>query len=193
MTRIRRLMAATAVALLSVPALTLGAGASSAVTSDAATGEYEVVEGGTVQHTDPTRYDYVPLSASPTDLVQPASASGLTLLSAFKYTWNGISIPVPGLQWHYHLTGSGLNVTNQHSRWVPTLINNVRLCNWKVQYQNRTGSTIHSTFTTGTHTGCTWGTGTDTLTNDYRVKTGIQCARLFVQGYFRGEHCHAVY
>lgn len=121
------------------------------------------------------------------------AAKGFTLLSAFKYSWNGISIPVPGLQWHYHLDGSRLSVTHQHTRWVPTLINNVRLCNWRVAYQNRSGNTIYSTRWSPTSSGCTWGTGYNNLSSDYTVKRGVQCAKLYVQGYFRGEHCHAVF
>lgn len=100
---------------------------------------------GREQHTDPTRYDYLPPDYPGDDAAVLQSARGFTFLPAFKYSASGLTFSVPGAQWIYNLTGTGLSVTNQRSNWGFVLPTSARLCNCQVAYQNGWGKTIYST------------------------------------------------
>ncbi|MCL1800261.1 MAG: hypothetical protein FWG25_02695 [Promicromonosporaceae bacterium] len=150
--------------------------------------------GGTTQSTDPTRYDYAEPDAydGTTDLTSK-NATGMANIPSFTFDFNGLSIKVPAFVLTHKIVGSGLTVTSETASW--TGVTNFQLCNYRVDFQNRYGSTIYSTHTTGLHTGCTtFGSGSMSAQNvPYTLKTGAQCARLYVNGTFRGEQCHNVF
>lgn len=154
----------------------------------------EVVIGGRTQSKDPTRYDYVaPVGRGGYGGVTPMSADGYAFLSAFTYSWQGLSIPVPGSYIYHRVAGSGLTVTEEEGTWMPMAATSFQMCNTQFQFQNRNGSTIYSTVKMSVESGCSVGYRSQTYTPDRTVKTGLLCARLFVNGTFRGEQCHNVY
>lgn len=152
------------------------------------------VLGGTTQSFDPTRYDYVPPTPTPASggMVTPMSANGYQFLPAFNYTVGGVTIPVPGSYIYHRIDGSGLQITEEEGSWVPMAAWTFQQCNVRFHFQNRSGSTIYSTTIMSEQTGCIWGTTTQVFTPDRTVKTGLQCARLYVSGTYRGEQCHNI-
>lgn len=147
----------------------------------------EVTLGGTVQHTDPTRDDYVPLpNSSCTPEITPMSATGFAYISAFPFSWKGVTIPIPKGQITHIVKGSGLKLTSEGASYTVA----ARPCNVQFKFQNRYGGTIYSTVS-GPIYGCgsyfEWINPTDRA-----VKRGLQCARLYVNGYYKGEQCHQI-
>lgn len=156
----------------------------------------QIILGGKTQSVDPTRYDYVPpTSAHPgTGGIAPMSADGYAFLSAFSYSWKGLTIPVPGSYIYHRIEGSGLRVTEEEGSWIALSAGSGwQQCNVRFDYQNRSGSTIYSTVSNGQHNGCSFAQTIDIRRPDRTVKTGLLCARLFVSGTFRGEQCHNVF
>lgn len=67
------------------------------------------------------------------------------------------------------------------------------VCNWRIDYQNRNGSTVYRTYRGATHATCNFGAMYDIGPSNVTVRKGKQCARLFVGGSFRGEQCHNIH
>lgn len=121
------------------------------------------------------------------------SADGDAFLSAFSYSWQGITIPIPGSYINHKVTGTGLRVTEEEATWMPLPPYSMQQCNVHFEFQNRYGSTIYSTVKMSVIPGCHWGYTTQKYTPDRTLKTGLICARLYVNGTYRGEQCHSVY
>jgi hypothetical protein len=151
--------------------------------------------GGTTQSVDPTRYDYVaPEAEGPV----PMSASGVGVVSPFSYSWNGFTIAVPAGYLFHSITGSGLTITKESVTYSPApsavgAIWGMNVCNARFDFQNRSGSTIYSTSTGSVLSGCHTSGITRVKTGTVTVRTGVQCARLYVNGTYRGEQCHSVF
>lgn len=90
----------------------------------------EIIEGGTTQSTDATRDDYVPQ-------FQTLNANGVAATSAFKWTWGGVTISVPGGWLGHRITGDGLRITQERTSWGPAL-NVGQICNYQFRLQNVT-------------------------------------------------------
>ena len=149
---------------------------------------YQVVYGGQTQSGDPSAYDYVGAPVTePT--VTPRSAVGVQTIGGFSYSVKGVTFSVPTTALSHSIKGSGTHIDSEFAVYS-ALISTV--CNWRVDYQNRYGSTIYSTRTNGTHWGCQVWDSKDKEIKNFNVKHGAQCARLFVNGVFRGEQCHNV-
>jgi len=69
----------------------------------------------------------------------------------------------------------------------------VNICNWRFDFQNRSGDTAYSTSVGNTHGSCDIVNISRVQTSTVKVKQGLECGRLYVNGYFRGEQCHAVF
>lgn len=150
----------------------------------------ETIRGGKVQHTDPTRHDYVPLGSAgdpscPVEM-QPMSATGWQYISAFPFEWQGLTIPIPKGQLTHSVNGSGLTVTAEGASYVVA----GAPCNVQFQFQNRYGSTVYSTIKSPIY-GC-GGYFEYINPTDRTLKRGLLCARLYVNGYFKGEMCHSI-
>lgn len=147
-----------------------------------------IAYGGTVQHVDPTRDDYVPLIA-------PRSATGVGGTSAFYITYAGTQWRIPTGMIGHTVNGSGLRITSESAKWAPSVTVPVQVCNYQWKFQNRYGDTIYSTVSSKVFSGCTLTIGLPAYTyeTDRTVKTGALCARFYVNGTFRGEQCHSVY
>lgn len=144
------------------------------------------VSGGFVQHSDPTRYDYVP-ERSP---IVPLGAQGYAWIPAFEYTFGGATIPVPGGQIFHRIDGSGLHIAEESATYTAP----ANICNYRFDFQNRdNGGRIISTRSTGVHNGCQFGMVGHVPLQNFNVQSGMMCARLFVSGAFRGEQCHHIY
>ncbi|MGW8566357.1 hypothetical protein [Isoptericola sp. NPDC055881] len=150
--------------------------------------------GGTTQSTDPTRDDYVgsPEVASPQDGML-GSAYGKGLTGKFSFNLGGITWRVPTGLIAHSIKGSGCRITRESARWEPVGGIVFGMCNWRITFQNRYGSKIYSTVRSKVHDGCSY------IRRPYfayepnrTVKRGLQCARLYVNGYFRGEQCHSM-
>lgn len=154
-----------------------------------------VVLGGTTQSTDPTRYDYVP-PAGDDELspIQAKSAIGYANIGGFTFNYGGVAIGVPGfVMQHGIISGStGLQISQEYANYSFGV--KVQLCNFQTAFQNRSGSTIYSTRWAPKHEGCIVGFSTGQSVNGpFNVKNGAECARLYVNGAFKGEQCHSVY
>lgn len=154
--------------------------------------EYAELHGGVTQSIDPTRYDYVP----PEDEggIRPFNATGVGNIPGFTFTLLGVTFSVPkGLLSHTIVT-SGLTIKSEGSVYTPGSLLGIQICNYRIDYQNRWNSTIYSTVSTGLHDRCIVGLPIiDNYNTTRTVKTGSLCARLFVNGTFRGEQCHSVH
>jgi len=157
-----------------------------------------IIRGGTTQSVDPTRYDYVPAAQGGDAGIQPLSATGAQWISAFSYSWQGLTVPVPGGYIIHQIDGSGLHITQEDAWYTPSptvvgAIWGANICNWRIDFQNRSASngSIASTWSGLTNSGC-YTTGVHRNVNNINVTTGVQCARLFINGVFRGEQCHSV-
>lgn len=154
--------------------------------------EYAEIYGGTTQSVDPTRYDYVPPVTA--GGIQPFSATGVGSIPGFSFTLFGVTFAVPkGILSHTIIT-SGLTIKSESSIYTPASLLGTQICDYKIDYQNRDGSTIYSTVNTGLHDLCLIGVPiVDNYNTSRTVKTGKLCARFFVSGTFRGEQCHNVH
>ena len=191
----KRLVAAATVAAIATFALAV-AGTSASAASDGST-----IVGGHTQSVDPTRYDYVP-PASGTVGIQPMSATGFGQIPAFRMSvGNGgatIDVPVAAGYLYHQVTGSGLTITNETAAYVPSpgigFVWNIQICNWRIDFQNRQGSTILTTSTGATYYNCTpLGIGIGRTNGSTRtLGVGDECARLYVGYVYRGEQCHHI-
>lgn len=155
-----------------------------------ADGLHQVIDGGETQSDDPTKFNYVPDSAKPSEnLIRPLSASGYQPINGFSFTFNGNTFHVTTGELQHRIIGSGNYIQSEGSQYrVPSTI-----CNWRVDYQNRTGSRIHRTFVGSKHIGCSFGAVADTGPQNVYVQSGSkQCARLYVADRYRGEQCHHI-
>jgi hypothetical protein len=66
------------------------------------------------------------------------------------------------------------------------------ICNWRIDFQNRYGSTIYSTSSGTLNSNCQMTGVSRTRATNWTAKVGVECARLFVNGTFRGEQCHSI-
>lgn len=149
----------------------------------------EIIKGGTTQSTDPTAYNYVSEESEPDTGIQPLSASGYEPINGFIFTFRGVDYKVATGELQHRIIGSGNYIETEGSQYrVPSTI-----CNWRVDYQNRNGAQIHTTFVGQTHVGCSFGAVADTGPTNVYVKSGSQqCARLYIGDHFRGEQCHNI-
>ena len=150
----------------------------------------QIIDGGEAQGVDPSAYDYLP--GGGTDLtpnIENRSASGYQPINGFGFSFKGQAFKVTTGELQHRIVGAGNYIEAEGAQYrVPSTI-----CNWRVDYQNRTGSQIHRTFVGETHTGCSFGAVADSGPRNVHVKSGSQqCARLFVADKFRGEQCHNI-
>ena len=153
--------------------------------------EAALIIGGRTQSKDPTGLTYVPAAGTG---VTPAYASGQAFISAFTYTWGGFSIPVPGGFLTHTIWGSGLFLSEESASYMPTpVIGPINLCNWRIDWQSRAGSTVYST-SQGVLHGCSWagyGASRDTTPRGW-AKQSSMCARIYISLTYRGEQCHNI-
>jgi len=194
-TRLLVTVAIAATGALLAPATAFAADSSSSPSTEAVvTPDPVVILGGTTQSTDPTRYDYVPAKPAGIDgLVTPQNAVGYAYVAAFTFGWKGFNISVPAVNMFHTLNGSGLTVTGESVGYLYGNIANVQVCNYQTQFQNRYGSTIYSTRKSALHAGCSYAAFNQSIPGTFSVKTGVQCARYYVNGTYRGEQCHQVF
>lgn len=151
---------------------------------------HQVIDGGQAQSTDPAAYDYIPeVDDSPSGEIQDRSASGYEPINGFGFTFNGVPFKVTTGELQHRIIGSGNYIESEGVQYrVPSTI-----CNWRVDYQNRSGAQIHRTFKGQKHAGCGFGAVSDNGPRNVHVKAASQqCARLFVADKFRGEQCHNI-
>jgi hypothetical protein len=150
--------------------------------------EGDVILGGTTQSTDPTRFDYVPAEPA----FSGRGAVGYQPIGGFTFTWGGVPIGLPGFVLQHVLTGSGLTVQQETANY--TFGVKAQFCNYQTAFQNRKGSTIYSTRWSSYHSGCSYLAAVgQNIQGPFAVKNGSQCARLYVNGTFKGEQCHNVF
>lgn len=166
----------------------------STTTDPALLDEAAAIIGGTTQSVDPTRFDYVPPESSGDGTMTPMGADGYAWFGGFTFTYKGLIIGVPALEMRHVINGSGLTISSEYATYQPTVLQGLQLCNYQTHFQNRNGNTIYSTYKSTYHEGCEWFTISrqDSPVSQI-VKTGQQCARLYVAGTFRGEQCHYTY
>lgn len=179
-------VAAMAIAIIGVVATSATA---SPPSSDAGVPIVSVSYGGTTQSTDPTRSDYVSAQVG----IQPASAEGVGIVAGFQYTFKGVTITVPSATLTHAINGSGLTINKEVAAYAAGGAIAAQICNWQIVFQNRYGSTIYSTRSTAVQEGCSYVTFSAYAQGPFTVKTGLQCARLYVNGNYRGEQCHNVF
>lgn len=144
---------------------------------------YELIEGGTPQHTDPTSYDYVPENKTAT-----RNAYGDQAIGAFTINVAGQTIHVPSGILHHAIDGKGLHVDKETSWYkVPA-----QVCNYRIDYQNRGEGKIWSTRKGGTVWDCKFGGFSGPTITNFNLHRGVECARLFVNEEFKGEQCHSI-
>jgi hypothetical protein len=148
--------------------------------------------GGTVQSVDPSRYDYVP-RGSPSNAPTDRSATGIALIDGFTYTFGGVEFSIPTFYLLHEIRGSGLVIDSEAATIYWGITVQPPICNWRFDFQNREGGTIFSTYSTPVHEDCSYGTFWVDESGPWHVHRGAQCARLFVNGTFRGEQCHSVH
>ncbi|ADG73005.1 hypothetical protein Cfla_0085 [Cellulomonas flavigena DSM 20109] len=161
-----------------------------------------LVTGGRTQSKDPTAWNYVePTRSFGTAGSVPMDASGVGYTSPFQYEFHGLMLGIPTGIIGHQVYGSGLTVTSESANWGPTLTGTpAQICNYQWQFQNRYGSRHYSTLIQPLQEGC-WTTlgfkgnfdARYTASHKRTMKTGLLCARLYVNGTFRGEQCHNVY
>ena len=155
-----------------------------------ADGLHQIIDGGETQSDDPSGYNYVPEDTDASgSLIRPLSASGYQPINGFSFTFRGNTFHVTTGELQHRIIGSGNYIQSEGSQYrVPSTI-----CDWRVDYQNRTGSRIHRTFVGSKHIGCSFGAAADTGPQNVYVQSGSkQCARLFVADQYRGEQCHNI-
>lgn len=143
------------------------------------------VDGGTVQHTDPTAYNYVPLNVED-PFKEDRSAKGYAFVPGFTYNGNTI----PAGQIFHAIDGNGTWIDFERATY--TAAGNI--CNYRFDYQNRDmNGNISWTLSNGDHGGCQFGMVGDQGVRNINVKKGMMCARLYVSGSFKGEQCHHIH
>lgn len=161
--------------------------------SDAGEG-YEI-RGGRTQSVDPTAWNYVPPATG--GGISPMSATGAQIISPFSVTLKGVTIAVPSGYLTHKIEGSGLTINKETAVYQPSLgaggVWGVNICNWRIDFQNRDLRNISSTSIGTTHASCDVIGVSRTKSTTVTVKQGVQCARLYVNGTFRGEQCHSVF
>lgn len=154
--------------------------------------EAAFIVGGRTQSKDPTGLTYVPKAGAG---VTPSFATGQTWISAFTYTWNGIPVPVPRGYFSHTIWGSGLTITKEEARYsaASTGSSFLPICNWRIDWQSRSGGTVFST-SQGVLHGCNYlSLGVSRVTASTRVaRQSSMCARLYIALTFRGEQCHSI-
>lgn len=179
----RRLLAVIALGSLGVMCTAVSASAESL-------GDGQVIFGGVAQSSDPSRYDFVPDENDPI-------YSGVSTRSAWGQQWIGgfsvHGVTIPTILLTHDLTGSGTKIDREEAYAMSSA---GRVCNYRIDFQNRYGSAIYSTVIGKLYTGCsaigtTW--GGNNVRAPYTVRTGLQCARLYSGGDFVGEQCHHIY
>lgn len=102
-----------------------------------ADGLHQIIDGGETQSDDPTGYNYVPEDTDASgSLIRPLSASGYQPINGFSFTFRGNTFHVTTGELQHRIIGSGNYIQSEGSQYrVPSTI-----CNWRVDYQNRTGS-----------------------------------------------------
>lgn len=158
------------------------------------------IDGGRTQSLDPTAYNYVPpVSGSVRDRVlknrgATVASAGYGSTSPFNYTVGGVTWQIPTGRIYHVVNGSGLNISSEYANWLSSVPTSAQICNAQWQFQNRYGSTVYSTIKTPIIAGCKIGSLPDQHVGVSRtVKLGVLCARLYVNGYYRGEQCHSVF
>lgn len=176
---------------------TLPASASIAEPGDSGDSGETIIHGGKPQSVDPTAYNYLPPASAGTG-IQPMGAAGTQYISPFTYTWKGLAIPVPSGQIYHIIEGDGRYIEQESALYAPVVSIatpwGVNICNWRIDFQNRsaTDNSIITTSVGTTRGGCSV-LNVKRAKWDFNVQRGKQCARLYVNGTFRGEQCHAVY
>lgn len=148
----------------------------------------QTISGGTTQSTDPTRFDYVAPSRKGATV---ASAMGSKTLKGWSYSMGGFTVKVPTLQLTHYLSGKGLRINRESASYQTSGL--TRVCNYRTAFQNRFGSRIYSTRWAPLHRGCSWEYAQQNLNTSFTVQGGLQCARLYENGRYRGEQCHNVF
>lgn len=155
------------------------------------TGTETIIYGGTTQSDDPTAYDYVPSEP----VMEPRSAAGWGVIGSYNLDVYGVSVVIPGGFLYHKITGEGKSVTYEsgtyYSQRNVTAPWTITLCNIRIDWQNRNNDRIYTTSIGNTRTGCfkeAWPARYDYSSRT--LKTGQQCARIWVGGKFRGEQCH---
>ena len=127
------------------------------------------------------------------------NAYGAAWVSAFNYSWEGLTVPVPGAYIIHQITSSGLNISWEEAWYtpsasVPGAIWGTNICNWRFDFQNRSSidGSIKQTWSGLTQPGCNTLNVKRAISN-IKPSNGLQCARLFTNGVFRGEQCHSVH
>ncbi len=109
-----------------------------------------------------------------------------------RIAYGGLTIGVPATYLNHTIYGSGLNINDEYADYRYGSPAGLQVCNYRTAFQNRYGSTIHSTRYAPLHSGCSCVAFSQSITGPLTVKTGVQCAR-YVAGTFRGEQCHNVF
>ena len=153
--------------------------------------EGDVIYGGTTQSTDPTRYDYVPPAGAGGGFTT-MGATGYANIGGFTFDYQGAKIGIPGFILQHVISGSGLKINEEVATY--TFGVQAQLCNYETHFQNRKGSKIYSTRKSSYHAGCSYGFALGQKVNGpFTVENGAQCARLYVNGAYKGEQCHNVF
>lgn len=149
----------------------------------------EVISGGLSQSEDPSRYDYIPPTIDPNSEMTPQSAIGSQMIASFSFNFLGQTIQVPAALLTHEIRGSGTWVDYAGAFYAtPT-----QVCNYRIDYQNRgTDGRIFNTWKGSNVWDCTFGVVNGASLYSLNLYPGSQCARLFVNGVFRGEQCHSI-
>lgn len=161
-------------------------------------GDWTVIPGGTTQSDDPEDLYYVPEVPQlvKPDLsgpqIEPLSASGYQIIPGYEIGIKGVAVQVPQGLLFQKISGSGTQIDRDYADYEVAA--SLNYCNWRIDFQNRTGSKVHKTWKGPSHYECKWlgGAKASATAHPGKVKPGLQCARLFVNGTFRGEQCHNI-
>ncbi len=148
----------------------------------------EIIEGGTTQSVDPTRYDYVP--DKPQAIAR--SAWGHQAIGGYGFSFKGLSLKIPAGTLAHDIQGGSTYIRQEAAQYV--LIASASICNYRIDFQNRDlRGRIVRTYTGNTVNKCArLVTVVRQIRKPFHVQPGVQCARLYVGGKFRGEQCHNI-
>ncbi len=150
---------------------------------------HTIIEGGHTQSDDPTRYDYVPKTPE----ASLRSAWGHQAIDGYTIGFKGLSIEIPRGTLAHDIQGGSTYIRQEAAQYA--LVAQANVCNYRIDFQNRDVNTgrIWSTDRGATVNGCSWRFSVvRQISVPHHVKPGLQCARLFVGGTFRGEQCHNI-
>lgn len=155
------------------------------------------VTGETSQSEDPLAPAYV-APAPPAGMITPMDANGMGWIGSFSFSWNGKTFFLPAGWLTHDLQGKGLNVARESTQYGYGSPGGFQVCNVRYAFQNRdavtSGGKVRSTHFSPPYDGCYYTqVPTYTRTNLGNMRNGLQCARFYVQGTYRGETCHAIY